>query len=102
MPKYVQRITKYYRNTIIQGKNKFYLYFDMQLINGEIKGIGKEYNENGKLIFVGEFREGYRYEGKEFNENGKLIFNGQYSKGIPFNGKKKDSLTRKKESFVLK
>ena len=59
-------------------------------VNGLKGGNGKEYNENGKLIFVGEFREGYRYEGKEFNENGKLIFNGQYSKGIPFNGKKKE------------
>ena len=58
--------------------------------NNNLKqGKGKEYNKNGKILFVGEFMNGYRYKGKEFNENGKLIFNGQYMKGIPFNGIRK-------------
>ena len=37
----------------------------------------KEYNNNGKLKFEGEYLNGQRIgNGKEFNDNGKLIFEG--------------------------
>ena len=41
-----------------------------ELINGN--GKVKEYNENGKLIFEGEYLNGNRNgKGKEYNQNGK-------------------------------
>ena len=90
---------KYYRNTIIQGKNKFYLYFDMQLINGEIKGIGKEYNEYGELIFEGEFYKGAKNgKGKIFDKKGKLIFDGEFYNNVK-NGYGKDYFINGKLMF---
>ena len=72
---------KYYiniKNIRYKEIGKLYLNFEMQLINGEIKGIGKEYNENGKLMFEGEFYNGAKNgKGKIYNEKGKLIFEGE-------------------------
>jgi len=37
------------------------------------KGIAKEYNNNGNIIFEGEYLSGKRNgKGKEYNYNGKL------------------------------
>ena len=63
--------------------------YEGEYSNNLKQGKGKEYNKQGKILFVGEFMNGYRYKGKEFNENGKLVFNGQYMKGIPYNGIRK-------------
>ena len=42
------------------------------------KGFIKEYNDNGKLIFEGEYLNGKRNgKGKEYNKYGKLIFEGE-------------------------
>ena len=90
---------KYYRYKFYKNKDTYYLYFDMQLINGEIKGIGKEYNENGKLIFEGEYYNGVKNgKGKEYDESGKLIFEGEYYNGVK-NGKGKDYFLNGKIMF---
>ena len=55
-----------------------------------IKGTGKikEYNDNGKLIFEGEYLNGEKNgKGKEYYDNGKLKFDGEYLKGKQWNGK---------------
>ena len=50
-----------------------------------IKGNGKvkEYNDNGELIFEGEFLNGKRWNGKakEFNYFRELIFEDEYING---------------------
>ena len=59
-----------------------------QCVNGHrLNGVGKEYNDNGELIFEGEYYNGYRWngKGKEFNEKGELTYEGEY-----FEGKKRD------------
>ena len=59
--------------------------------NNNLKeGKGKEFNIQGKILFRGEFKNGYRYIGKEFNENGQLIFDGQYKKGNQYKGIKRE------------
>ena len=57
--------------------------------NERWKGKIKEYNENCKLIFEGEYLNGNRI-GKEYNDKGELIFEGQYKNGIRWNGKGKE------------
>ena len=42
---------------------------------------GKEYNENGNLIFEGEYLNNKRVKGKEYNEDGQLIYEGEYIYG---------------------
>ena len=48
----------------------------------EGKGQIKEYNENGKLIFEGEYLNGKRNgKGKEYYNNGNVAFEGEYLNG---------------------
>ena len=64
-----------------------YVYFEMQVIDGELKGIGKEYNEKSQLIFEGEYSNKKKNgKGKEFDPTGKLVFKGEYYNGFR-NGK---------------
>ena len=53
--------------------------------NGKIK----EFNENCKLIFEGEYINGNRV-GKEYNDKSELVFEGEYKNGIRWNGKGKE------------
>ena len=54
-----------------------------------LNGKGKEYGENGKLKFEGEYLNGKRNgKGKEYY-NGKLVFEGEYLYDIR-NGKGKE------------
>ena len=76
------------------GKGKEYdndgnLIFDGQYFKG-VKFIGriKEYSYNGDILFEGEYLNGKR-NGKEYNYDGKLIFEGEYLKGER-NGKGKE------------
>ena len=70
-----------------KNKDKIYLNFEMQLNDGEIKGIGKEYNEDGKLIFEGEIYNGVKNGyGKDYFLNGKLMFEGIYINDEKFIG----------------
>ena len=58
--------------------------YDGEYLNDKKNGKGKEYNfYNGKYLFVGEFKNGERWNGygKEYNLEGKLIFDGEYTKG---------------------
>ena len=49
---------------------------------GEIYGKGNEYDDNGKLIFEGEYLNGVRNgKGKEYDSDGVLLFIGEYLNG---------------------
>ena len=50
--------------------------------DGERNGEGKEYNNEGKLIFEGEYLNDKRWKGKEYNNEGKLEFEGEYKKMV--------------------
>ena len=52
-------------------------------MNKNIKRKGKEYYDNGKLKYKGEYLNGEKEgKGKEYYwNNGKLIFEGEYSNG---------------------
>ena len=70
------------------GKGKEYydngkLIFEGEYINGERnKGIGIEYYDNGKIEYEGEYINGERNgKGKEYYDNGKLRFEGEYLNG---------------------
>ena len=46
-------------------------------------GKGKEYYDNGKLKFEGEYLNGIRWngKGKRYNKKGKLIYESEYKNG---------------------
>ena len=52
-------------------------------MNGKRNGKGREYYENGKLLFEGEYLNGKKWNGKimEYYFNGKLKFDGEYLNG---------------------
>ena len=43
-------------------------------MNGERNGKGKEYNDDGKLIFEGEYLNGKKWNGKGFNINNEIEY----------------------------
>ena len=48
-------------------------------LNGKRNGKGKEYNDDGELIFEGEYLNGNKNgKGKEYYYDDKLIFEGEY------------------------
>ena len=69
---------------IYEEKNKGKLYdvdddkllYKVEFINGKKNGKGKEYWNNGQLLYEGEYLNGKKGKGKEFNDNGKLLFEG--------------------------
>ena len=65
-------------NTILEFKGEY--------LNGQRNRKGKEYKENGELIFEGEYLYNYRIRGKEYN-NGKLEYEGEYLYGKKWNRK---------------
>ena len=67
-----------------RGKN---LIFEGKLLNGEKNGIGKKYDEHGKLKFEGEYKDGKILKGKEFYDNCKIKFEGEYKEGKRLRGK---------------
>ena len=57
------------------------LAYEGEYISGERNGKGKEYNF-GKLVYKGEFLNGKRNgKGEEYDDNGNLIFEGEYLYG---------------------
>ena len=80
----------------ITGKGKEYfengnVLFEGEYLNGKKIGKGKEYYENGYLLFEGEYYNGERNgKGIEYNFNGKIIFEGEYLKGERYKGKEYD------------
>ena len=84
-----------------KGKEKFKgeLIFEGNYLNGKRNGFGIEYNFDGGK-FIGEFKNGLKWEGTGYNKNGEieyeiingygyikeyyngiLIYEGEYSKG---------------------
>jgi len=58
------------------------LKFEGEYLNGEKNGKGKEYFKSGILRFEGEYLNGERNgKGKEYNYNGIIIFEGEYLNG---------------------
>ena len=50
------------------------LIIEYEYINGKKTENVKEYNNEKKLVFEGEYMNGKRWIGKEYNNNGELIF----------------------------
>ena len=50
---------------------------------------GKQYYENGKLYYEGDFKDGLRKWHKVYYENGKLNYEGDFKDGVQ-NGKGKN------------
>ena len=82
-------------NNNINGKGKEYydngeLLYDGGYLNGKRNGKGKEYDLDGKLIFEGEYLNDLKWngKGKEYYDNGKLLFEGEYLNDLKWNGKK--------------
>ena len=62
--------------------------FESEYKNGKIyNGKGREYNNKGRLIFEGEYKDGEKYKGKEYNNKGELIFEGEYKDEEKYKGK---------------
>ena len=64
------------------------LIFEGEYINGERKGKGKEYHyKYNRLLFEGEYiNEKRNGKGKEYNLNNNLKFEGEYKNGKKWNG----------------
>jgi len=62
-----------------------------ELLNGQRDGKCKEYDQNGGLIFEGEYLKGKRWNGKskEYDSESRLSFDGEYINGKK-NGKCKE------------
>ena len=86
--KYNKHLQKTLNLSIIDYK----LFTGKYIIYGE-NGIGKEYyGENELLIFEGEFLNGVRNgKGKEYRDNGKIYFEGEYFNGKELNGIRYDN-----------
>ena len=77
------------------------LLFEGEYIDGKRNGKGKEYFNDGDILFEGEYKNGKRNgEGKEYYEEGKLYFEGKYLNDNRWNGKGYDFFG--KEAFELK
>ena len=64
------------------------LVFEGKFQNGLKNGKGKEYDQEGNIIFDGEYQKGKKFKGtgKEFDVNGNIIFEGEYENGIKWQG----------------
>ena len=56
------------------------LIFESGYSNGELDGLVKEYDDDGKLIFEGEYKNGMILNGKQYINN-KIIFELKNGKG---------------------
>ena len=78
----------------IKGRGKKYNYYDNaqiefegEYLNGKINGKGKEYYSNGKLLFEGEYYNNYMNgKGKKYYNNGNLMFEGEFLHSNKING----------------
>ena len=74
--------------------------FEGEYLNGERNGKGKEYNDNGKLIYEGEYLNGKRNgKGKEKDYYNNIFFNGEFLNGFKWNGKIKEFFYIEKLKF---
>ena len=59
------------------------LIYEGEYINGMRNGKGKQYDKDGKIIYEGEFKDGKRHgKGKLFDEEGKIIYEGNFISGL--------------------
>ena len=89
MENYLIKINNNYYSLIKNGKgyikeynNENRLEFEGEYSNGNINGRGKAYYRNGQLNFDGKYLNGLRKKGKEYNINGQLKYEGGYTGGI--------------------
>ena len=54
------------------------LTFEGEYFENKRNGKGKEYDEEGNIIFEGEYAYEHKIRGKEYFQNGKLKFKGEY------------------------
>ena len=84
---------------LINGKGNYKEFYE----NGNIKlditysndltiGIGKEYNENKKLIFEGEYKNNKRWNGKGYDTNNNIVYEIQNGNGYIREYSDKDKL----------
>ena len=59
----------------------YYYRFKGEYLNGKKNGKGKEYNNQGTLIFEGEYLNGKKWNGIEYDEFGKIISEIKNGKG---------------------
>ena len=89
---------KYFSNSYIiydaKTKGKEYdsynnkLLFEVEYLNGERNGQGKEYCEEDIMKFEGEYLKGIKNgKGKEYYLSGEILFEGEYRNGKKWNGK---------------
>ena len=57
------------------------IYYECEYLNGEKNGKGKEYNNEGKLLFEGDYLDGKRWNGKTYNINKTIITELKEGKG---------------------
>ena len=75
------------------GKIKEYnedgkLEFEGEYLNDKKNGFGKNFYENGNIEFEGEFKDGLKNgKGKKYDYDGNLIFEGEFLNGKKINGK---------------
>jgi len=71
------------KGNMITFYNNGKISFEGILIKGEKNGFGKEYDENGYLIFDGEYKDDLKWNGKRKEYlDAKLIFEAEIQKGI--------------------
>ena len=62
--------------------------FEGEYINGKKNGYGKEYSFNGKIISEGSYKSGLKNgKFKEYYNDGKIFFEGEYMNGKEWNSK---------------
>ena len=75
---------KTFLSELKEGNGKIKKFWDFEEFEGEMRngkfwnGVYKKYNIKGKIKFDGEWRDGHKYKGKEYNDEGELIFEGEY------------------------
>ena len=88
-PEDYKLISEIYKIRENNGIEKVYSIYNNSLIR-EINpsGDGKEYDESGSIIYIGEFLNGKKNgKGKEYYYSDKLKFEGEYKNGKKWNGK---------------
>ena len=67
--------------------------------NGEWNGNGKQFDEDGQLRYEGGFQNNeWHGKGKNFDEDGKLVYDGEWKNGNEWNGKGKLNMSINKLS----
>ena len=56
--------------------------FEGEYLNGKRNGKGKEYYDNGKLLFEGNFLNGNRFTGKVYDIKGNMSYDLENMNGL--------------------